>query len=338
MQFGVSLSAIAQQPVGADMQQAFADICTYVGAARDLGFDLVYQGQHYLTDPYQQLQTMPLLARISAEARGMGLVATMLVPLHHPVDLAERVVTMDVMTGGKFTLSAALGYRDEEYDNFGVPRRTRVSRYLECLEAMRLLWTGEKVNYDGQYFQLRDAQLMLRPVQQPHPPVWVAANSDAAITRAARLGYTWYVNPHATFETISQQVELYHEAAGAADSGAPERLPIGREVFVGRTHEEAFASATPYLGGKYEAYAQWGQDKALPGDENFREPFEDLARDRFVIGSPDEVVDRAIPLPGVGYVPRLLPHDVAGYAAGGRRSQPGTVRRASGAALAGGVG
>ena len=80
MQFGVSLSAIAQQPAGIDMQQAFADICTYVGAARDLGFDMVYQGQHYLTDPYQQLQTMPLLARISAEARGMGLVATMLVP------------------------------------------------------------------------------------------------------------------------------------------------------------------------------------------------------------------------------------------------------------------
>ena len=291
MQFGVSLSAIAQQPVGADMQQAFADICTYVGAARDLGFDLVYQGQHYLTDPYQQLQTMPLLARISAEARGMGLVATMLVPLHHPVDLAERVATMDVITGGKFTLSAALGYRDEEYDNFGVPRRTRVSRYLECLEAMRLLWSGEKVNYDGQYFQLRDAQLMLRPVQQPHPPIWVAANSDAAITRAARLGYTWYVNPHAKYETISQQVEMYHEAAGAADSGAPERLPIGREVFVGRTHEEAFASATPYLGGKYEAYAQWGQDKALPGNENFREPFEDLARDRFIIGNPDEVVE-----------------------------------------------
>jgi alkanesulfonate monooxygenase SsuD/methylene tetrahydromethanopterin reductase-like flavin-dependent oxidoreductase (luciferase family) len=138
---------------------------------------------------------------------------------------------------------------------------------------------------------LKDAQLMLRPVQQPHPPVWVAANSDAAITRAARLGYTWYVNPHAKFETISQQVEMYHEAAGAANSGAPERLPLGREVFVGRTHEEAYASAAPYLGGKYEAYAQWGQDKALPGNENFREPFEDLARDRFVIGSADEVVE-----------------------------------------------
>ena len=168
------------------MQQAFADICAYVSAARDLGFDMVYQGQHYLTDPYQQLQTMPLLARISAEARGMGLVATMLVPLHHPVDLAERVATMDVITGGNFTLSAALGYRDEEYDNFGVPRRTRVSRYLECLEAMRLLWSGERVNYDGQYFQLRDAQLMLRPVQQPR-----RCGSPPTATRPSRGRRGW---------------------------------------------------------------------------------------------------------------------------------------------------
>ena len=113
---------------------------------------------------------------------------------------------------------------------------------------MRLLWSGEKVNYEGRYFRLQDAQLMLRPVQQPHPPVWVAANSDAAITRAARLGYTWYVNPHAKFDTISQQVEMYHEAAGAANSGAPDRLPLGREVFVGRTHEEAFANAAPVPG------------------------------------------------------------------------------------------
>ena len=269
MKFGVSLSAIAQQPAGADMQQAFADICTYVGAARDLGFDMVYQGQHYLTDPYQQLQTMPLLARISAEARGMGLVATMLVPLHHPVDLAERVATMDVITGGNFTLSAALGYRDEEYDNFGVPRRTRVNRYLECLEAMRLLWSGERVNYDGQYFQLRDAQLMLKTVQQPHPPVWVAANSDAAITRAARMGFTWYVNPHAKFETISQQVEMYHEAAGAANSGAPDRLPLGREVFVGQTHEEAFANAAPVPGREVRSVRPVGAGQGAAGRGEF---------------------------------------------------------------------
>lgn len=59
----------------------------------------------------------------------------------------------------------------------------------------------------------------------------------------------------------------------------------------GALTRKLFASAAPYLGGKYEAYAQWGQDKALPGEENFREPFADLARDRFVIGSPDEVVE-----------------------------------------------
>ncbi len=100
-----------------------------------MGFELVYQGQHYLTRPYQQLQAMPLLARLSAEAEGMEMVATQLVPVHHPVDLAERVATMDVITGGRFVLSAALGYRDEEYQAFGVDRRRRVSRFMECLEV-----------------------------------------------------------------------------------------------------------------------------------------------------------------------------------------------------------
>lgn len=77
----------------------------------------------------------------------MGVVATLLLPLHNPVDLAERVATMDIITGGRFILSAALGYRDEEYDAFGVDRKQRVSRYVECLEVMKRLWTQEVVTF-----------------------------------------------------------------------------------------------------------------------------------------------------------------------------------------------
>ena len=128
MKFGISLSGMGQQPAGHDMRRRFEDIVEYVRSARDMGFELVYQGQHYLTHPYQQLQAMPLLARLSAEAEGMEMVATLLVPVHHPVDLAERVATMDVITGGRFVLSAALGYRDEEYQAFSVDRRRRVSQ------------------------------------------------------------------------------------------------------------------------------------------------------------------------------------------------------------------
>ena len=96
MKFGVSLSGFAQQPAGTDPTKTLQDILVYVRTARDLGFDFIYQGQHYLTGPIQQLQTIPLLARAAAEAEGMGIVATLLVPLHSPVDLAERVTTMDI--------------------------------------------------------------------------------------------------------------------------------------------------------------------------------------------------------------------------------------------------
>ncbi len=288
MKFGISLSGMGQQPVGADMRQRFEEIVEYVRAARDMGFQLVYQGQHYLTHPYQQLQAMPLLARLAAEAEGMSLVATLLVPTHHPVDLAERVATMDVITGGRFILSAALGYRDEEYRAFGVDRRRRVSRFMECLEVMTRLWTEDEVTHHGRHFRLEGARSMLKPLQKPHPPVWVAANAEPAIRRAARHGYIWYINPHATYATIKGQIAAYNEAASEAGRPQPEGLPIGREVYLHEDRGEALRLAAPYLGGKYEAYASWGQDKALPGAESFHQSFEDLARGRFIVGTPEE--------------------------------------------------
>ncbi len=288
MQFGVSLSGMGQQPVGTDMRQNFREIVEYIRFARELGFDFFYQGQHYLTSPYQQLQTLPLLARLAAEAEGMGVVATLLVPLHHPVDLAERVATMDVITDGRFVLSAALGYRDAEYAAFGLERRRRVSRYLECLEVMRQLWTRDEVHFRGEHFNLTGARMALKPVQQPHPPVWVAANGESAIKRAARRGYTWYVNPHATYSAIKGQIALYHQTAAAAGAAAPADLPIARELLVHQTREQALAEAAPFLGGKYAAYAQWGQDKAM--NEEFSSDFNELARDRFIIGDPEDCI------------------------------------------------
>ena len=290
MKLGVSLSGMCQQPVGTDMIQNFKNIVTYAKKAQELGFDLVYQGQHYLTHPYQQLQTIPLLSRLSAEIEGMGIVGTLVIPLHQPVDLAERVATIDVLTGGKFHLGCALGYRDQEYESFGIDPKKRVARFLECLDIAQKLWTQGKVTYDGKFFQLNDVEAMLKPIQKPHPPIWIAANHDNAIKRAARRGYSWYVNPHAGYETIKRQIELYHETAENADSGAPKKLPIMREVFVHDDRKTAFAEANKFLGGKYEAYSQWGQDKALPEDDEFSDEFVELAKDRFVIGNPEDCV------------------------------------------------
>ena len=291
MKFGISLSAMAQQPVGTDMTRAFRDIVEYVRAARELGFHFVYQGQQYLTEPYQQIQTMPLLARLAADAEGMELVATLLVQRHHPVDLAERVTAMDIISGGRFILSAALGFRPEEFSGLGVDLRHRVSRYLECLEVMKRLWTEEEVTFHGKHFRLEDARLLTKPTRKPHPDIWVAATSDAAVRRAVRLGYPWYPGASSSFSDIKLQREHVKEAAVEAGKSMPPDFPVMRDTYIHPDREVAFREARPFLEDQYATYAQWGQDKQHSSEETFAVPFEELAKGRFIIGTPEDCIE-----------------------------------------------
>jgi alkanesulfonate monooxygenase SsuD/methylene tetrahydromethanopterin reductase-like flavin-dependent oxidoreductase (luciferase family) len=290
MKFGFTLTGLLQQPANVDMQKQFRDVVELVQLARELGFDYLYSGQHYLSAPYQMMQPLPTLARLAADAEGMGLVITTVLPLHHPVNLAEVVSSLDIITGGNMALVAALGYRDEEYNAFGVAPGTRVPKMLEAMEVMKLLWSGEEVTYHGEYFQLDHATIGIPPVRKPHPSFWVAGNGDVAIERAARLGYDWYINPHAAYETIARQVTLYNETRQAAGHPAPTIRPMAREVFVGETREQAFQICGPYLGAKYATYAQWGQDKAMPDDGSLTAAFAELAGGRFIIGDAEDVI------------------------------------------------
>ncbi len=277
---------------GESMPHKIEESVRQVQAARDAGFDLICTGQHYLAAPYQMTTSFPLLARLAAEAGDMEVAATViLVPLHNPVELAESVATMDAICRGRFIFGVGLGYREEEYAAFGVERGERVGRLREALEVMKLMWTEEEVEFQGKYYQVPRTRPATRPVQQPHPPIWVAANSDAAIRRAARWGYPWLINPHATVPMVAEQWAGYRQTLEQSGLPMPEVLPMMRELYVAKDRETAYLESEPYLAPKYEAYAAWGQDKALPGEESFTIPYQELARDRFLLGSPDQVVE-----------------------------------------------
>ena len=184
------------------------------------------------------------------------------------------------------------GYRDIEYQAFNVERRHRVGRFMESLELVQRLWTEDEVTFHGKHFNLDNATCAIRPVQRPHPPIWVAANFDTVVRRAGELGLPWFVNPHATLETLERQTAIYQEGLKAGGKEMPAEMPIIKEMHMAPTHEEAVRNVQPYLEAKYQAYADWGQDKALPGDENFRVPFDELARDRFILGSGEEVIQQ----------------------------------------------
>src|SRR5579862_8170179 len=285
MKFGVFISA--QQPRSDDPVRRFGEAVEQARLARAAGFDGIAAGHHYLSPPYQSLQSLPLLARLAGEVPGMDLcLSVLLLALLNPVQTAEEVASLDIMSEGRVIFGIGIGYREVEFEAFGMTARERVPRMLEALQLIKRLWTEEAVTFEGRFFRVHDATCTIRPVQKPMPPIWIAANADRAVLRTARLGYSWFINPHAALPTIERQWERYKQALAEASQPMPAARPICLELHVAPSHEEAVATARPFLEAKYAAYAEWGQDKALPGNESFRVGFEDLARDRFILGTP----------------------------------------------------
>src|SRR5207249_5705031 len=94
----------------------------------------------------------------------------------------------------------------------------------------------------------------VKPLRKATPLIWIGANADVAIRRAARLGDCWYINPHSTLATIERQIGLYRRALDEFGKPFPAELPMRREVFVAPTRAEAIRRAQPYLEEKYKAY------------------------------------------------------------------------------------
>src|SRR6058998_2917725 len=269
MRLGLGLSV--QHPPEEPQATRFADHLAQVRAARAAGFSHVWASQHYLSAPYTYFQPLPTLGRVAAEAGEMWLgTGVLLLPLHAPVDVAEQIATLDVITGGRFIFGVGLGHRDVENAALGVDPRARVGRLEEGIEVLERLWSGEPVVYQGKHFQLRDVRISLRPLQQPRPPIWLAANADAGVRRAARLADAWLMNPHSTLSTLERQLARFHETRDALGRPPARAIPLIRECYVAPDAKTALA-------------------EALPAGESFAHDFDTLTRDRFLIGDPERV-------------------------------------------------
>ncbi|HEY1795584.1 MAG TPA: LLM class flavin-dependent oxidoreductase [Stellaceae bacterium] len=288
----LSLIVRGQHPPG-DPAGHLKDDLDLVRAADRLGFDGVVKGSHFSAHPFQSVQQIPFLSYCAAIAPRLRIICGLvLVPLHKPLELAESLATLDLMSNGRLVFGAGIGYRDVEFKAFGVPRGKMGPRFEECIEAIKRLWTEDFVDMKGSHFELDHATCPVKPVQQPMPPIWIGANADIAIERAARIGDCWYINPHNTLETIGRQMDLYKRALDTAGKPFPAEVPMRREVFVAKSRAEAIRLAQPYLEEKYRAYRAWGQDKVMPEGDDFDHEFNELLEDRFLLGSPAEVADQ----------------------------------------------
>jgi probable F420-dependent oxidoreductase len=223
---------------------------------------------------------------------GLG-VSVLVLPTYHPVHVAHQVATLDQLSNGRAILGVGLG-REDEYALFGVPTERRVRRFTESVELMKALWAGPNVRYRGEIFQAENATLGTRPVQSPHPPIWVGSHHPAAMRRAARLSDGWMGAGGSSSASFGEAVPLLRAALEEVGRD-PATFPISKRVFLS-VHENAEVAR--------EEVHRWFSDV-------YHRPA--LTTEGGVFGTPEQVREQLDALAAMGAT-HLLLNPVARYA------------------------
>ena len=197
--------------------------------------------------------------------------AVSLAAFYHPLRLAEEVALLDVLSGGRVNWGAGRGFHRQEFEVFGVPPEESAARFREAVDIVLAAWRSERLTFAGRFHRFANVEVLPRPLQQPHPPVWLAASSEESITRAARDGFAILMDPHSAHAEIGRKLALYHDALRAAGYDPNDReVPIARLVAIGETEgkaDEIARRGARWLVDSYvnaEAMAPAGRGAFLP--------------------------------------------------------------------------
>jgi probable F420-dependent oxidoreductase len=264
--------------------------------AEDLGYDTIWLTEHHFVDDGYSPSMLPLAAAIATRTKKIRIgTFVLLMPLHHPLHVAENAATVDTISNGRFDLGLGQGYRPQEFTGFNIPREERSRRMREGVEIVRRAFTEDNFSFEGQHYTVREVTLYPKPVQKPHPPIWIGARSRSATERAARNGY------HLA-GTGAHQAEIYREALRAAGCD-PAAFNVAqlRFGFIGTSRDKAWNECEFGLHYLLARYGQWIAEAAdVRGDERFAEvpPVGKLREsasagmigDGVMVGTPDDAI------------------------------------------------
>ena len=257
--------------------------------AKDMGFTALYMPQHFIAHPTVWPQPMQILSRLAPDTEGLRLLTgILLLTYHNPVDIAEQTATLDQISNGRFTLGVGLGYVEKELEAFGTNRAERVSRLEESISLMKQLWTGEEVTHEGQHWTVHNGRLGLTPVQKPHPPIWLAAQSRGAVRRAAAIADACFLGPQPSWEDIDRLSTLYWEAV-AEQPGEKGSLAANRSISVAKDRETAVSEAIAAGEAKAGLYTNFNMQESTTVDFGLGGPrgLENWA----IVGNPQDCAE-----------------------------------------------
>ncbi len=262
------------------------------------GFDAVWLAEHHFTtfSVCPSVHMLGTLAAARTERLRIG-TAVSLAALYHPLRLAEEVALLDMLSGGRVNWGAGRGFAHSEFNAFGVPPEQSTERFHEAVDIVLQAWTQEKLTYAGKHFSFDNVEVLPKPLQKPHPPVWMAATSETAVDWAASQGFSILMDPHASMADLGAKRRRYAErlaAAGFSDSGRD--IPMARLLALAPTMGEAETIARRGAQWLVDAYAgpQHHGQKSMQAPRTFggKDPVQYYVDDVIIHGTPDAVVER----------------------------------------------
>src|SRR4051795_3548651 len=247
----VGLFINTQFPEGFKLAERVQEMVAQLRAARDAGFASLWLPHHWLPPPRQVRRVSPLMGYLAAYTQGMTIGPNILIlPPLNPVHVAEEAATLDVLTGGNYILGIGLGYRRPEFEAFGVPLSERAPRFNEAIGLMRRLWTEDRVTHQGRFYTVNDAGIGVKPVRAGGPPLYIAAQADVPVRRAARIGDAWLIMNSSGLSKVTPLMKTYRAALAEYGRTATD-FPITVECYVGEKHAAAHEECRGPLEYKY---------------------------------------------------------------------------------------
>lgn len=288
LRFGIVLDWVHQAEVS--VAQQLDEHVALVEEGRRWGLSLVTSGQHFLPDGLRFYQPIPYLAAMATRFPDVRVAtAILLLPLLHPVDVAEQIATLDAVSGGRVVCGVGLGYTDREFELFGVRRSERGRRLEESVGIMQALWAGEPVDHDGEFYRVKAEAPIVTPVQRPGPPVWVAGGAEASARRAARCGDAFYPPPFISHAELRRLYRLYHDVRLELGRGEATTIPIRRDMYIAGSVEEAAERIEPFVNGRARTYLEWGLGQEEQKSATVTESAIEELGQRLLLGTPAQV-------------------------------------------------
>ncbi|MBV9827443.1 MAG: LLM class flavin-dependent oxidoreductase [Alphaproteobacteria bacterium] len=296
-----------QRPSGVSEEQAFATSFEQVDAAERWGLDAMWLAEIHIA-PERSVLSAPLTlaSAIAARTKRMKIgTAVQVLPLCHPLRLAEEVATVDQISHGRLIFGVGRSGFPRTYEAYGVPYGESRERFAETLEILKQAWTQDSFSYKGQYYSFDNVKVTPRPYQKPWPEIRVAANSADTFPAIAKLGHAVFVAVRlGTLEELGPNIAAYRQAWKEAGHPGEGKVFLRAPVYIADSDEAAREEPEDsimyfyrYLGERIEASARSVgvravEDRTARGQRLQTITYDDALREKIIVGSPERVTDR----------------------------------------------